>query len=327
MPGGDLRRRWADEEHLPFPVIALPLEMTREGAPLYRNKLLWLGFAIPVLLHSLNSLQSIFPTLPSLPINSTMTLSGTGTAVSVDRRRLAVLSASPCRRRLRLSGQYRRLVFSLVLLSCQESGQRLGRHSGLARAGGRLDRGRQRPVSLHRQSSVGGVAGPGTGRALDRAGIFQRVFQRALQGDTQGLDAGEPMSARFAVLGFWRFSGPVRFCLVLGRFLVAAGCVFRTVSAADGDAVAHPGGNCGAVHGADVGQSAEHSDRRVRNQQSIAGRPRPHGDIVLVQSRLPCGGDAAPTGKLRRPPADRRSPAASGRRSACWRRRSRWWRR
>jgi hypothetical protein len=28
-----LRRRWEDEEHLPFPVIALPLEMTREGAP------------------------------------------------------------------------------------------------------------------------------------------------------------------------------------------------------------------------------------------------------------------------------------------------------
>ena len=55
-----VRRRWEEEEHLPFPVIVLPLEMTREGAPLYRNPLLWLGFAFPAVLHSLNSLASIY---------------------------------------------------------------------------------------------------------------------------------------------------------------------------------------------------------------------------------------------------------------------------
>jgi hypothetical protein len=66
-----LRQRWADEEHLPFPVIALPLEMTREGAPLYRNYLLWCGFAIPMFVHSLNSLQSIYPTLPTMQMNTT----------------------------------------------------------------------------------------------------------------------------------------------------------------------------------------------------------------------------------------------------------------
>ena len=65
-----LRRRWADEEHLPFPMIALPLAMTREGAPLYRQRLLWAGFALPCGLHSLNSLHSLFPAVPSLPLNS-----------------------------------------------------------------------------------------------------------------------------------------------------------------------------------------------------------------------------------------------------------------
>jgi len=65
-----LRKRWASDEHLPFPVIALPLEITREGAPIYRNKLLWAGFAIPFCLHSVNTLASIFPGLPSFPINS-----------------------------------------------------------------------------------------------------------------------------------------------------------------------------------------------------------------------------------------------------------------
>lgn len=64
-----LRRRWADEEHLTFPVLALPLEMTRESAPLYRNRVMWLGFAVPAFFHSLNSLNSLYPSLPSLPIN------------------------------------------------------------------------------------------------------------------------------------------------------------------------------------------------------------------------------------------------------------------
>jgi hypothetical protein len=69
-----LRRRWTQEEHLPFPVVALPLEMTREGAPLYRDRRMWIGFAIPLFLHSLNTLQNLYPTLPGLPINTTKQL-------------------------------------------------------------------------------------------------------------------------------------------------------------------------------------------------------------------------------------------------------------
>ncbi len=65
-----LRRGWESEEYLPFPVIALPMEMTRDGAPLYSNKMLWAGFLLPALLHSLNSLHSIYPTLPFYPVNS-----------------------------------------------------------------------------------------------------------------------------------------------------------------------------------------------------------------------------------------------------------------
>ncbi len=63
-------RRWHDDEHLPFPVVALPLEMTREAAPLYRERLLWGGFAVPCLLHSLNTLHGLYPSLPSFPVNT-----------------------------------------------------------------------------------------------------------------------------------------------------------------------------------------------------------------------------------------------------------------
>lgn len=65
-----LRRRWESEEHLPFPVLVLPLELTRPGAPLLAQRLLWAGFAIPCFLHSLNALHSLYPSLPTLPINS-----------------------------------------------------------------------------------------------------------------------------------------------------------------------------------------------------------------------------------------------------------------
>lgn len=72
-----LRRRWMDEEHLTFPVVALPVEMTRQDSTLVRNYLLWLGFLIPCVLHSMNSLASLYPGIPSFPINtSTQLLTG-----------------------------------------------------------------------------------------------------------------------------------------------------------------------------------------------------------------------------------------------------------
>lgn len=74
-----LRRRWMDDEHLTFPVVALPLEMTREDAPLVRNRLLWLGFILPCALHSWNTIANLYPSLPPFPINtSQQLLSGMG---------------------------------------------------------------------------------------------------------------------------------------------------------------------------------------------------------------------------------------------------------
>ncbi len=69
-----VRRRWADEEHLSFPVLAVPLEITRECAPLYKNRLMWVGFLLPTLLHSLNSLQTLIPTLPYWHMNTARNL-------------------------------------------------------------------------------------------------------------------------------------------------------------------------------------------------------------------------------------------------------------
>ncbi len=69
-----LRRQWVDNEKLPFPIVYLPLEITRtdpEAGPIWRNKLFWAAFAIPVVLETLCSLNYLYPGIPALPLKPT----------------------------------------------------------------------------------------------------------------------------------------------------------------------------------------------------------------------------------------------------------------
>ncbi len=70
-----LRRSWMDEEKLLFPIARLPLEITRDDLPFWRNRLFLLGCAVPALVESLNSVHyTFFPTLPFLHIKPDDTL-------------------------------------------------------------------------------------------------------------------------------------------------------------------------------------------------------------------------------------------------------------
>ncbi|HET6387362.1 MAG TPA: DUF6785 family protein [Armatimonadota bacterium] len=57
---------WIHEERLTFPIVQLPLEMTTEQTRLYRNGLLWFGFAIPLVLESLLALNYYAPSIPAI---------------------------------------------------------------------------------------------------------------------------------------------------------------------------------------------------------------------------------------------------------------------
>jgi len=63
-------RRWADEEHLSFPLTVLPLDLVlvRSGAADFlRNRLMWLGFAVALVYFGLNGLHEIWPQVPQIP--------------------------------------------------------------------------------------------------------------------------------------------------------------------------------------------------------------------------------------------------------------------
>ncbi|GIX07816.1 MAG: hypothetical protein KatS3mg115_2219 [Candidatus Poribacteria bacterium] len=67
-----LRRQWVDREKLTFPLVQLPLEMTQEPPPngaisaFFKNGWMWLGFAIPLVLHGINGTHTYIPTFPQI---------------------------------------------------------------------------------------------------------------------------------------------------------------------------------------------------------------------------------------------------------------------
>ena len=64
-----IRRQWVDNEKLAFPLVQLPIEMLREdGVPFFGNWVMWIGFAIPMLAHSMNGMHHFVPTIPEIPL-------------------------------------------------------------------------------------------------------------------------------------------------------------------------------------------------------------------------------------------------------------------
>lgn len=60
-----LRKQWVEKERLPYPLTELPAAMVQEKTPLYKSKLMWIGFLIPFVVYSLRGLSIIFPLVPA----------------------------------------------------------------------------------------------------------------------------------------------------------------------------------------------------------------------------------------------------------------------
>ncbi len=71
-----LRRQWAQNEALSFPLLRLPLEMTQDmdnnsssTTPFFRNGLMWTGFALVVGVQLLRGTHRYFPEVPDFPMS------------------------------------------------------------------------------------------------------------------------------------------------------------------------------------------------------------------------------------------------------------------
>jgi hypothetical protein len=66
-----VRRQWADHEHLTFPIIRLPIEMTEDGvgATFFQDRLMWAGFALAAGLSFWNGLALFIPTWPAVHVD------------------------------------------------------------------------------------------------------------------------------------------------------------------------------------------------------------------------------------------------------------------
>lgn len=59
-----IRRRWIEEEKLSYPIIQLPLEMTAHSSQFFRNRVMWLGFAITFVMDLIHGIHTFFPSIP-----------------------------------------------------------------------------------------------------------------------------------------------------------------------------------------------------------------------------------------------------------------------
>ncbi|HUW31862.1 MAG TPA: DUF6785 family protein [Planctomycetota bacterium] len=65
-----LRKQWVERERLFFPLAQVPLEAAKTDSaggpgPVYKSKLMWIGFAIPAFVFLVNGLHAYFPAVPS----------------------------------------------------------------------------------------------------------------------------------------------------------------------------------------------------------------------------------------------------------------------
>ncbi|MEN6582246.1 MAG: DUF6785 family protein [Armatimonadota bacterium] len=63
-----LRKQWIENEKLPFPTVALPLELIKDGVPLFRDRLFWMGSAVAFFLGVVNTLHLNIPSFPGINV-------------------------------------------------------------------------------------------------------------------------------------------------------------------------------------------------------------------------------------------------------------------
>lgn len=63
-----LRKQWTEREKLTYPLVHLPMDLSTEKTAFFRNRLLWIGVGIAVLVDLIQGLHVLVPSIPGLRI-------------------------------------------------------------------------------------------------------------------------------------------------------------------------------------------------------------------------------------------------------------------
>ena len=68
-----VRKQWMERERISFPLVQVPLAMlegesSSHQSPFFKNKLMWIGFAIPFIIGIITGLHDYFPFFPHVPL-------------------------------------------------------------------------------------------------------------------------------------------------------------------------------------------------------------------------------------------------------------------
>ena len=199
-----MRRQWVESEKLIFPIVQIPLEITRDGgdSPLWRNRLFWLGVGIPVVLESMAAVHfTLIPTFPYFPLKP-------GDSPPARHRHHAPpwnaigytdLAFYPLVIGLTLPAVAGRVVLLLVLLPVDQGGERRRRRRSASATPARGRRWRASPTSV--EQGVGAFVGLALFSLWLARPHLKATLRRAFRNDRTVDDADEPLSYRAAWLG------------------------------------------------------------------------------------------------------------------------------
>lgn len=210
-----LHRQWSQHERLAYPMVQLPLKMVEEGrpgfklAPLFKQRLLWIGFAVPFVLLSLKGLHYYFPAVPK-PIQSAGQLAWIGKGMELGLDWVYAWIGFFYLVNLDISFS---IWFFYVLNKAQEG---IFASLGIASS---------EKLSLYSYSQTADLTHQVMGACLIFVGYtlwmgrrhLGAVWRKAWRGDPAVDDAGEMLSYRVAVFGF------LASLLLVGVWLWASG--------------------------------------------------------------------------------------------------------
>ena len=189
-----LRRQWVEHERLAYPLAQVPLTMLegdrrQQFKTFFKRPAVWIGFAVPFLLNSINALNHYFPSVPFFSFETRIHL-GPNIPVRLGLNFLMLGFAYLINSSIALSVWF----FYLVHLLQERFLQVAGQHSGEIKLGPWTD-----PGAGHQML---GALGAMLAYSLWSGRAHLKGVLRTALGKTDGNDdSGELMSYRSAVLG------------------------------------------------------------------------------------------------------------------------------